>query len=103
MVQITFIQSDQRSLAVEAEVGQSLMLTAVVNDVSGIIGECGGCCVCATCHVTFSQDDFARLGPIDGSEDAVLDSLPDRTPTSRLACQIEVSDGLGDLTVLVAG
>jgi len=102
MPQITFVQWDQSSVVVDAKEGHTLMLTALLNDVSGIVGECGGCCVCGTCHIVCSPEDFARLGTIGGEEEAVLDSLFNRTRTSRLACQIEVAAALDGLVVHVA-
>jgi len=101
MPEIKFVQSDGKITIAKVDAGQSLMIAAVLNDVAGIIGECGGCCVCGTCHVHFSEDDFARLPQMGDAEDAVLDSVDDRVATSRLACQIEVSAPLNGLTVLV--
>lgn len=101
MVSVTFVQQDGVSSVVDAEAGQSLMVSAVINDVAGILAECGGSCICGTCHVQFSEQDFARLPKIDSSEEALLGTLGSRVPTSRLACQIEVTDDLDGLIVHV--
>jgi len=51
MPQITYIEHDGTTHQVEAEVGSTVMETAIRNGVTGIVAECGGACACATCHV----------------------------------------------------
>ncbi len=75
---------------------------AVDNDVSGIVAECGGACACATCHAYVSDAWLSRLQPPAEMEDAMLDSVSDRRPNSRLTCQIEVTDELDGLEIFVA-
>jgi len=89
---------DLRTIDVAA--GTTLMMAAVKNGVDGIIGECGGVCMCATCHVYVRQDFFDRLPPAQDTEEAVLEvTNAERLPNSRLSCQIKITDDLDGLTV----
>ena len=63
---------------------------------------CGGCCSCGTCQVYLSEADFARLPTMKSSEDEVLSINEDRRTTARLSCQVQLTDDLGGLTVMVA-
>ena len=51
MPKITFVTADGGHHSIDAEVGDSVMQTAMANDVPGIVAECGGACICSTCHV----------------------------------------------------
>lgn len=83
--------------------GSSLMETAVKHGVPGIVAECGGACSCATCHV-YVDDSFAvSVGEADDWEDEMLEeATAERLPTSRLSCQIKLTDELEGLHVTVA-
>lgn len=87
---------------VEAEKGATVMEAAVDNDVAGIIAECGGACACATCHAWIGEAWLPKLRPMDHMEDAMLESARDRRPSSRLTCQVEVTDDLDGMEVFVA-
>lgn len=58
---------------------------------------------CSTCHVVIAKDDFARLPRASEEEDDLLDFAWQVRPTSRLACQITLTDDLGSLTVQMPG
>ena len=79
------------------------MAAAVRNGIPGIIGECGGNCSCATCHVYVDDDFSASVGGAGDMEDDLLDLgvAADRRDTSRLSCQIPVTEDLDGLTVHV--
>lgn len=84
-------------------VGQSLMDGAVQNAVPGIMAECGGSCICATCHVYIEGGPVGELPPIGDAEDATLDDAPgERRANSRLSCQIRATAELDGLIVRVA-
>jgi 2Fe-2S ferredoxin len=87
---------------VSVAVGSTLMEGAVDNGVEGIVAECGGACACATCHAYIEPSWVARLPPPTEMEDAMLDSVAERRPESRLTCQIEVTDALDGLELVVA-
>ena len=67
-----------------------------------LLALCGGCCSCATCHVIVHPDDFARLSPMGEDENDLLDTSSERTPTSRLSCQIKFGPELDGLRVTIA-
>lgn len=91
MPKITYIQADGTQHVVEATIGTSLMQTALNNGVAGILGDCGGACQCATCHVYIDAPWRGQLPSIGDMEDAMLDSSPaPRKDISRLACEVTV-------------
>jgi 2Fe-2S ferredoxin len=100
MTTVTFIRPDNTSQRVEAEDGASVMLAALTHGIDGIVAECGGSAVCATCHVYVDEAWVAKLDPVSDDEDALLDgTAAERRPTSRLSCQIKVSPALDGLMV----
>jgi 2Fe-2S ferredoxin len=101
MPSITFIHPDGRRQQIEAGAGESAMQAATRQDISGILAECGGNAMCATCHVYVDEDWLARLPAMGGDEDALLDgAAAERQANSRLSCQIKLA---GDLDGLVLG
>jgi len=93
MPKITFADCTGQITIVDATPGDSVMETAVRNGVPGIVAECGGSLSCATCHVFVEPDDFAALPPMEDMEDEMLHGTAvERRETSRLSCQIRVSD-----------
>lgn len=101
MPKITYIESNGTSHEVEAEAGMTVMEAAVKNSVPGIEAECGGACSCATCHVYVSEDWREKTGQPDEMEEDMLDFAFDVRESSRLSCQIKVSDELDGLVVNV--
>lgn len=85
------------------EEGASLMELGKQNDVAGIMGDCGGGCACATCHVYVDGDWFEKVGPPDDIEFAMLDMVADvMKDNSRLGCQIKMRPELDGIEVTVA-
>lgn len=101
MPKITFISHNGKENVVDATEGLSLMSAAIDNGVPGIDADCGGECSCATCHVMVADSWFAKTGGPNTNEEAMLDLNPERTPTSRLSCQIKVTKALDGLVVNV--
>jgi 2Fe-2S ferredoxin len=99
MVTITFISSVGTSYEVNAEIGESVMNSAVKNSVPGIIGECGGACTCATCHVYVDDAWVAFVSAQGPIELEMLDYASDVRPNSRLSCQIAVRSTLDGLVL----
>lgn len=99
MPKITFIEHDGNTRTVDAETGSTVMETAIHAGVPGIVAECGGACSCATCHVHVDEAWSAQVGPPSPMEEDMLDFAFDVKPTSRLSCQIKVSDELDGLIV----
>ena len=102
MPKITFILPDGTHNEVDVENGYSVMEGAINNNIDGIVAECGGACACATCHSYVEPGFSDRLPEVRDKEDAMLDSALDRDDRSRLTCQIEVTDELDGLEVVVA-
>jgi len=101
MTKITFVADDGTRYDTEAENGATVMETAVVNGVPGIIAECGGACTCATCHVYVDEAWSDVVGGPSAMEEDMLDFAFDVRPTSRLSCQIKVKDPLDGLILHV--
>ena len=100
MPKVLYVATDGSQRAVDATVGDTVMMTAVQNGVVGIIGECGGNCSCATCHVWVRDDFVALVGPPGDMEDDLLDlAVSERRTGSRLSCQIRLTEALDGLTV----
>ncbi len=99
MPKVTFIAFDGNATDVQAPAGLSLMRAALDNNVRGIDGDCGGNCACATCHV-FVADGWAdKVGPRTTAEDEMLNFAAELRDSSRLACQITLTDALNGLVV----
>jgi ferredoxin, 2Fe-2S len=98
---VTYIESSGAEHRVDANDGQSLMEAAVGNLVPGIVGDCGGACACATCHVYVDPEWLERVGSINAVEEAMLDVVIDRQPNSRLACQLKATAALDGIVVRV--
>ena len=102
MPKIIYQTPDGTRHEVEVETGYSVMEGAINNNIEGIVAECGGACACATCHSYIDESWLDKLAPMDDMEDSMLDAAFERKDTSRLTCQIEVSDELDGLVVHVA-
>jgi 2Fe-2S ferredoxin len=101
MAKITFIQHNGSEQTVEGLAGMSVMETAVKAMVPGIDADCGGACACATCHVYVDPAWLEKTGARNPMEEDMLDFAFDVRDTSRLSCQIKVSDALDGLRVSV--
>jgi ferredoxin len=66
------------------------------------LSSCGGCCSCGTCQIYLSDEDFSRVPPPKPEEVEVLSINEDRRSTSRLSCQVKLTDDLDGLTVTVS-
>lgn len=99
MTKVTFIDHSGTARTIEADNGATMMETALRNDVPGIVGECGGACACATCHVYVDEAWRAATGEPSPMEEDMLDFAFDVRPNSRLSCQIRISDALEGLVV----
>ena len=102
MPTITWKLADGRVIIGEAAIGHNLMEAATTHMVPNVIGECGGCLSCATCHVYVDPAWLQRTGPVGDVEEAMLDIVPaPRKANSRLSCQIIASDALDGLVLEV--
>ena len=99
MPKITFIEHDGTVHTVEAEIGSTVMETAQRNSVTSIVAECGGSCTCATCLVHVDEKWSEVVGKPSAEEEDMLDFAFEVKPTSRLSCQIKVTEALDGLVV----
>ena len=99
-MKITYVAADGTETEIEAKEGDSVMHAAVANDVDGIIGECGGSMMCATCHCYVDEAWAERTGDQHDGESDLLDCAASEVkPTSRLSCQIRMREDLDGLVV----
>lgn len=100
MPRINYVSADGDSTVVEVPLGTSVMRGAVGAGLDGIVGECGGNAMCATCHVYVPADHAGRLPAMTTVEDELLDcAVSQRLNTSRLSCQLPVTAELDGMTV----
>ena len=84
--------------ALQGRPGESLMQVARAAGLP-LLGECNGSLACATCHVVVDPAWAGLLPPVSDDEEAMLDTVFSLRPTSRLSCQILLSDALDGLRV----
>ena len=87
---------------VQASAGLSVMEAIRDNGFDELLALCGGCCSCATCHIHVDADWAAKLPAMSEDENDLLDSSDHREATSRLSCQIHMTDALDGLKVAIA-
>lgn len=102
MPSVTYIPVEGPPIVAELLPDMTLMELALINDVPGIIGMCGGICSCATCHVQADQSWTDRLPPMSPEEREMVMALDQATSTSRLGCQVRLDSSLDGLIVRVA-
>lgn len=101
MPRIVFVQPNGERIVAEGEVGDSIMRVAVKNAVPGIVGECGGCLNCATCHAYIEEPDSTRFKPPSEDERVMVECAMDVRPSSRLTCQIVLTAELDECVVRI--
>lgn len=99
MPTVVFIKADGSSQEVHIENGTSVMQGAVDNMVDGILGDCGGCCSCATCHCYVDPEWVDKVPAADDVEKDMLEFVIEPQDNSRLSCQIKMTDELDGLVV----
>ncbi|GAA5049050.1 2Fe-2S iron-sulfur cluster-binding protein [Erythrobacter westpacificensis] len=102
MAEVTVTSRDGVEHALAITEGMSLMETIRDAGLDELLALCGGCCSCATCHVHVDPAFAAKLPPMSEDEDDLLESSEHRDDTSRLSCQIALSDNLAGLRARIA-
>ena len=101
MTRVRFFKSDGTlDKEVEAEPGERL-LDLAWRERQPLEGACEGVMACSTCHVIVDAEDFAKLPPASEEEEDLLDLAAHATRTSRLACQILLTEDLESLGVRI--
>ncbi|MER5170599.1 2Fe-2S iron-sulfur cluster-binding protein [Thioclava sp. GXIMD2076] len=100
MAKITYIEHNGTKHEIDVKPGLTVMEGARDNGVPGIDADCGGACACSTCHVYVAKEWVEKLTPKDSMEEDMLDFAYQPDPeTSRLTCQITVTEALDGLVV----
>lgn len=100
MPRITFITPEGRKIEAEGKLGESVMEVATRSGVD-IEAACEGSLACATCHLIVDPAWSDKAGSPSEDEEDMLDMAFNLTETSRLSCQIEVTDRLDGLVLHV--
>ena len=100
-MKIIVIDRDGNKHELEGDPNSTLM--EILRDADlDIEAACGGCCACATCHVYINDQWFEKISPKDDDEESMLDQAFDVRNTSRLSCQISLSDELDGIELEIA-
>ena len=100
MPTIRFIQADGSTRELSAPDGTSAMQVAMGAGLAGIVAECGGSAMCATCHVYVDEAWADRLpAPLANELEMLECTASERLPTSRLSCQIKMSAALDGIVL----
>lgn len=102
MPNITYIEPNGTAKTFDLPMGATLMEGAVQNGVQGIVAECGGSCMCATCHIYVEEAFLEMLPEMEEEENEMLDgTTAERKPNSRLGCQVRATKKLDGLIVRI--
>ncbi|MEX6725978.1 2Fe-2S iron-sulfur cluster-binding protein [Parapedomonas caeni] len=102
MAKLTIVNRAGEETTIEAETGLSVMENIRDAGFDELLSLCGGSCSCATCHVYVDDAWLDKLDAMGIDENELLDSSDHRQDSSRLSCQIEMSDALDGLKVVIA-
>jgi 2Fe-2S ferredoxin len=102
MPKLIVVTREGEEREIDAEAGLSVMEVIRDAGIDEILALCGGCCSCATCHVHVDPEFAAKLPGMSEDENDLLDSSADRDDTSRLSCQVQMTDALDGMRVTIA-
>ena len=102
MPKLIVVNREGEEQAVEAASGVSVMEAIRDNGFDELLALCGGCCSCATCHVFIDPAFAGKLPEMSEDENDLLDSSDHRNESSRLSCQLPLTDELDGLRVTIA-
>ena len=96
---LTYIDHQGNAYEADVSVGETAMQGAVDNMIDGILAECGGAAVCATCHVIVDEKWIEVTGKASDDELIMLEASSEQTENSRLSCQLIVTDKMDGLVL----
>jgi 2Fe-2S ferredoxin len=99
MAKIKYVEHNGKEHVVDVQPGMTVMEGAVKNMIPGIDADCGGACACATCHVYVDNAWLGKIEPMQEMEKTMLDFAEGVEPSSRLSCQIRITEALDGMTV----
>lgn len=102
MTQIVVTDRSGAERTIDAAPDRTLMEAIRDNGFDDLLALCGGCCSCATCHVFVEPGFMDKLPAMSEDENDLLDTSTHRGDTSRLSCQVPVTDGLAGMRVTIA-
>lgn len=104
MPSVTYVLPSGSFRKIDVPSGMSVMQAALNHKVQGILGECGGNCMCATCHVYVDVSYLNRI-PLAQDNEKFMLSIAAEGPesNSRLSCQIKMTEGLDGIVVRIPG
>lgn len=102
MARVNVIDQSGVERSFDAEPGLTLMENLRDNGFDAIVALCGGVMACATCQVYLDADTHRAAGDPDEAEIELLDGSGVREPTSRLSCQIQMTDQTGEIRLRIA-
>ena len=102
MPKLIVVNRSGEETAVDGNNGLSVMEVIRDTGFDELLALCGGCCSCATCHVYVDPAFSDKLPPLSEDESDLLDSSDHRNETSRLSCQLTMTDALDGLRVTIA-
>jgi 2Fe-2S ferredoxin len=102
MPKLIVVNRSGEEQTLEGDAGLSVMEVIRDNGVDELLALCGGCCSCATCHVYVDAAFADQLPAISEDESDLLDSSDHRNDSSRLSCQLILSDALDGLKIEIA-
>lgn len=102
MAKLIVVNREGEEQAIDVNGGVSVMEAIRDSGYDELLALCGGCCSCATCHVYVDAAFAGQLPAMSDDENDLLDSSDHRNETSRLSCQITMSDELDGLKVIIA-
>jgi 2Fe-2S ferredoxin len=100
-LEVTDRSGQTQTLELPTDINLSLMEVLKASEYP-IEATCGGMALCATCHIEVTKG-IENLGPPKDVELDMIDTLPDATSNSRLACQIRLSESLNGLSIRLKG
>ena len=101
-IELTIVTREGKQVQATGKAGMTVMEVIRDGNIAELLALCGGCASCGTCHVHVDPVWIGRLQPMNGIEDDLLSSSSHRTDTSRLSCQIPVTEELDGLRVTIA-
>lgn len=100
MPKVIFVVNDDKEIVVDAPEGLSVLEIAHQNDID-LEGACEGSLACATCHVILDDDSYNKVGEPSDAEGDMLDLAFGLTHTSRLGCQIILTQELDGIRIYI--
>ncbi|EGD57337.1 ferredoxin [Novosphingobium nitrogenifigens DSM 19370] len=102
MPKLTVVNRAGEETTIEASTGLTVMEAIRDNGFDELLALCGGCCSCATCHVYVDPAFAGQFGAMSEDENDLLDSSEHRNETSRLSCQLSITDALDGARITIA-